>query len=72
MKPQFLIISEMAQLRVERNCWFTGFISLPSTTSGRNFRFGPLEGNTPAGLRFPDGLHVESNRSQSLGCLPWT
>jgi hypothetical protein len=41
MKPLFLIISEMVQLRVEQNCWFTSFISLPSTTSGRHFRFGP-------------------------------
>ncbi len=41
MKPLFLIISEMVQLRVEQNCWFTSFISLPSTTSGCHFRFGP-------------------------------
>jgi hypothetical protein len=41
MKPLFLIISEMVQLRVEQNCWFTSFISLPSATSGRHFRFGP-------------------------------
>jgi hypothetical protein len=41
MKPLLLIISEMVQLRVEQNCWFTSFISLPSATSGRHFRFGP-------------------------------
>jgi hypothetical protein len=40
MKPLFLIITEMLQLRVEQNCWFTSFTSLLSTTSGRHFRFG--------------------------------
>jgi hypothetical protein len=40
MKPLFLIISKMVQLRVEQNCWFTSFTSLLSTTSGRHFRFG--------------------------------